>query len=150
MHVYYCQPQFNQKNMFHTSLKIITLLLYRYPSINSPIALYEIISSFQQPFRKNLYLVFKDWQERSCQNINIGNFVLVLKVVVNMIYDFFQMTETGDKRPAKFQRNLVEMFKKPRKVVLKTRKSIRIVRFKFFINQRFRRYFAGNHWLSRK
>ena len=31
------------------------------------------------------------------------------------------MTETGDKRPAKFQRNLVEMFKKPRKVVLKTR-----------------------------
>ena len=61
MHVYYCQSQFNQK-MFHRSLKTILFPLYRQPSINSPTALYEIISSF----RPNLYLIFKEWQGRSC------------------------------------------------------------------------------------
>ena len=46
MHVQHCHSQFNQKNMFHGSFKIIPLPLYRQPSINSPIELYETISPF--------------------------------------------------------------------------------------------------------
>ena len=80
---------------------------------------------------------------------NIKRFYTCFKLCSKHDIWFFQMTKTGGKRSAKSQRNLIKIFKKPRKVVLETGKSTKILRFKF-ISQIFRRYFVGKRGLSRK
>ena len=136
MHVHRCHPRFNQKNMFHRFFKTISLPFCRQPSINSPIKLDETVSPFQSPFRENVYLIFNNLQRRNYQ---------IFKV---WFYTCFECCRNHKPTTHQSLRNLLEMFKKPRKLALK--KSTGTLWFRFFISQGFRRYFVSNRPWSRK
>lgn len=102
----------------------------------APIKLDETVSPFQSPFRENVYLIFNNWQRRSYQ---------IFKV---WFYTCFECCRNRRQTTHQSLRNLLEMFKKPRKLALK--KSTGILWFRFFISQGFRRYFVSNRPWSRK
>ena len=60
VHVHYCESQFNQKNIFHSSFKIIPFHYIEKNPLTAPSNYMKQSPHFSSHFGKICYLVFKD------------------------------------------------------------------------------------------